>query len=466
MIPVEKNQEYTTTITAVASDGNGIAKIDGYTVFVPHTITGDIVRILMVKVKSGYGYGKLVEIIAPSADRTEPVCPSFARCGGCQLMHMRYAAQLKMKEDTVENNLRRIGGFTDIPMEPISGMDEPYAYRNKMIFPVGQTDDGEPVCGFYAPRSHRIVPVQHCRLGDAVIQKILTAVTGWMKRYYVPAYDEQKHTGLIRRVFIRTGYHTGQVMVVISANGRKIPHKDELILALCAVSDRICSIIWNINGKRTNLVLGAENALLWGNETIEDELCGLRYRISPHSFFQINPVQTEKLYAKAVEFAQLTGKETVMDIYCGIGTISLVCAKQAKQVIGVEIVEQAVRDAERNAMENNIENAVFYADSAENIVPKLLKNGQKPDVVILDPPRKGSDAVTLEAIVNAQPQKIVYVSCDSATLARDLRVLAASGYHLEKAAPFDLFPQTVHVECVVLMIKEEKLCGEKQFVSF
>jgi 23S rRNA (uracil1939-C5)-methyltransferase len=451
MIPVEKNKEYITEITAVSSDGNGICKIDGYAVFVPQTVTGDTVRILIVKVNKGYGYGKLLEVIKPSPYRCDPVCGAYKRCGGCQLMHMDYAYQLKVKADIIESAMQRIGGFSDFKLSEMVGAKNPYRYRNKMIFPVGENKNGEIICGFYAQRSHDIMPLDDCYAGGAFNAGIIDAVKSYMSENGVSAYNEKTHTGLIRRIFTRVSHTKGHIMVVISANGKNLPQKDDLISKLRNVSDNITGIILNINTKKTNLVLGSKNITLWGNDTITDSLMGLDFKISPHSFYQINPVMTEKLYTKAIEYAALTGSENVMDIYCGIGTISLCAAKRAKHVTGVEIVERAICDAKENADINGIKNVDFYASSAEDIVPVLIEKGERPDVVILDPPRKGSDEKTLIAIVKAKPKRIVYVSCNPATLARDAKFLNENGYELTFACGFDMFPNTMHVECVVLM---------------
>ena len=455
-ITPKKNEEYTVEITAVSSDGNGICRIDGYTVFVPQTVTGDVARILIVKANKGYGYGKLLEVLKPSPDRTEPVCKFYKRCGGCQLMHMNYACQLDVKRDIIESAMQRIGGFDGFSLSDMCGMDEPYRYRNKMIFPIGEDKNGEVVCGFYAQRSHDIMPLDDCLTGGEFNAQVLTAVKSYMRENNVIAYDEKSHSGLIRRVFTRVSHKYGSIMVVISANGKSLPNKDDLIARLRKVSDKITGIILNINTKKTNLVLGDEIITLWGNDTITDNLLGLDFEISPHSFYQINPVMTEKLYSKALEYASLTGSENVMDIYCGIGTISLCASKQAKHVTGVEIVEKAIEDARKNAKANGINNATFYASSAEDIVPELIEKGERPDVVILDPPRKGSDEKTLSAIIEAQPKRIVYVSCNPATLARDARFLSDNGYSIDSASGFDLFPNTVHVETVALFSKIEK----------
>lgn len=448
IIPVEKNHEYEVYIEALSSEGSGIARVDGYTLFVPQTVKGDNVRILVVKTKSSYGYAKLLEIITPSPDRVLPPCIHFAKCGGCQLMALSYSAQLEFKKQTVKDALSRIGGI-DTEVD-IIGMEEPERYRNKMIFPIDKNGDW----GFYRERSHDVVRLTDCLLGDEINRDVMNTVSEFIKKYHIPVYDEIEHKGIIRRVFIRNSKN--EVMVVISVNSDKIPHKEELIGALRSLSPKITGVILNINKKRTNLVLGDKNVTLWGKDRLSDTLCGLSYEISPHSFFQVNPHQTEKLYNTAIDFADISDKDTVMDIYCGIGTISLTAAKRAKAVIGVEIVPQAIENAGENAKRNDVENAEFYCSAAEDIVPDLIANGQRPDVVILDPPRKGSDEKTLSAIVSANPERIVYVSCNPATLARDAKFLTEKGYKLEKATAVDMFPHTTHVETVALLTRENQ----------
>lgn len=452
MIPVEKNKEYEIKIEDTSSEGSGVGRIDGYTVFVDGAISGDYVRAMIIKVKSGYAVGKLMEIIQPSSIRCQPKCDYFDKCGGCQLMCMDYVAQLKYKRKIVENNLKRIGGFENITAEPTIGMDKPYRYRNKAVFPVGDDKSGV-VCGFYAQRSHRIVPMNDCMISGEYNKSVIAAVLEYMRECNVASYDEKSGKGLVRRIFTRRGHISGEIMVVISANADNLPKSDVLVEKLTGACGDIASIILNVNKKRTNLVLGDKNITLWGKDKICDTLFGISYEISPHSFYQINPIQTEKLYSKAIELAELSGAENVLDIYCGIGTISLSCAKNAKNVVGVEIVEQAIADAKKNAVCNNITNAEFYAGSAENIVPKLIDEGLRPDVVLIDPPRKGSDEKTLDAIIKASPDRIVYVSCNSATLARDARYLAQHGYEIKHIAPVDMFPHTMHVETVCLLSK-------------
>ncbi len=446
IIPVEKNHEYTVQIESISSKGSGIARIDGYTLFVPQAATGDVVRILVLKTKSSYGYAKVLEIITPSPIRTEPLCEHFSKCGGCQLMHISYDAQCEFKRRTVEDALRRIGGIS-IGVDFIPAKN-PLHYRNKMIFPFSQNGDW----GFYRERSHDVVPLKDCLLGDSLNKEIMNVISDFIKSHAVSVYDESSHKGIMRRVFIRNS--KTETMVVISANASSIPHSDDLINAIRVISPKICGIILNVNKKRTNLVLGDKNITLWGKDFLSDTLCDIGYEISPHSFFQINPAQTEKLYSTAIEFADISKDDTVMDIYCGIGTISLTAAKHAKSVIGVEIVSQAIENAKKNAAENCIQNAEFYCSAAEDIVPELVKSGNTPDIVILDPPRKGSDEKTLSAIVSANPKRIVYVSCNPATLARDVKFLAENGYSLKKATAVDMFPQTTHVECCALLCQE------------
>lgn len=453
---VEKNKRYIIEITDVASDGNGVGAIDGFTVFVPVTAVGDIAEITVVKVLSRYAVGRLMEIIEPSPDRTEPACPVFRRCGGCHLQHIKYSAQLKAKKDFIESAFRRIGGFEGFVCDEMLGMSEPYRYRNKCIFPIGQNRNGDIVSGFYARRSHDIIPVEDCSVCAEITSEIKDAVMSYMKENGIKAYDEVTHTGLVRRVFIRNAAATGQIMTVLSINGDNLPKRERLIKRLRDISPNIVSVYININKTRTNSVLGDRNKLIYGKAEIEDILCGMRFKISPHSFYQVNPYMTERLYGKALEFAQITDNDTVLDVYCGIGTISLAAAAQAKRVFGIEIVEQAVTDARKNAGNNNISNAEFFAESAENAVPRLIESGMRPDVVILDPPRKGSDEKTLSAIVSAEPKRIVYVSCNVSTLARDAAFLAEHGYMPVKCAGADMFPHTCHVETVVLMSRIKK----------
>ena len=450
---VEKNKRYQIEITDVSSDGNGIGAIDGFAVFVPMTAKGDVCEILIVKVLSHYAIGRLMETKIPSQDRTEPLCPVFKRCGGCHLQHIKYDAQLDIKRSFVESAMRRIGGFAGFKCGEVIGMDEPYRYRNKCVYPIGRDKNGNTICGFYASRSHDIIPVGDCLTGGAINEKINEAVLEYMNENNVSAYDEGTHKGCVRRVFIRSAKTTGEIMVVISVNGKSLPRRERLIKRLRDISEDIVSVYININTGQNNTVLGRDNKLIYGKETITDTLCGIDFKISPHSFYQINPQMTEKLYGRALEYADIKSEDVVLDVYCGIGTISLAAAKKAKKVYGIEIVGQAIINARENAENNGIENAEFFADSAEAAVPRLIESGIRPDTVILDPPRKGSDEVTLNAIVSAQPKRIVYVSCNPATLARDAKHLSQHGYTPQKGTAVDMFPHTVHVETVCLLSK-------------
>lgn len=415
------------------------------------TIKGDIVLAKVTKLNKNYGFAKLLKIITPAPDRTEPICPKFDECGGCRIMHMTYKAQCRFKRQLVYDALKRIGGIeTEVAFV---GAKEPLRYRNKMVFPF--SEDGE--WGFYKGGTHEVVPLKDCPLGDILNAKILDAVKNFCKDNHIPSYNEKNHSGVLRRVFTRVSAETGEVMVVVSVNADSISKSQQLIDTLTSLSPRIVSIILNINKKRTNLVLGDKNITLWGKDTISDNLLGFSYEISPHSFFQINHAQTERLYNKALEYAEIDDTKTVFDLYCGIGTISLSAAKLAKKVVGVEIVPQAIENAKENAKKNGIKNAEFYCAAAEDITPKLIEQGTKPDTVILDPPRKGSDEKTLGAIISAKPERIVYVSCNPATLARDVKFLTENGYKLTDATAFDLFPQTSHVECCVLLCQENQI---------
>lgn len=450
MIPVAKNKEYEFRIESVSSEGMGVSHIDGFCVFIPQTVDGDVVIAKILKVKSGYAYAKLIKIITPSKYRVQSPCAAFSKCGGCQLMHINYEKQLEIKKGIIENALKRIGKI-DVPVSKMIGADIALRYRNKMIFPIGIDKNGKKICGFYRERSHDIIELDDCLLGDELISKIIKAVMKFTEKYKITVYNEEQHKGILRRLFIRYGYNTEEMMVVLSINSKTLPHYNEFAKIISEISPKIKSIILNFNTKKTNAVLGDDNAVIYGSETISDTLLGMKYEISPHSFFQINPYQTEKLYNEALDLAEISENDKVMDLYCGIGTISLSAARKAKSVIGVEIVEQAILNARKNAEENGIKNAVFYAKDASELVPQLIENGERPDVVILDPPRKGSDEKTLLAISKAKPKRIVYVSCNPATLARDLRFLEDNGYETKSVCGVDMFPQTMHIESVALL---------------
>ena len=451
---MKKNEKLILDITDITNEGMGVGHDDGMAVFVPFTMPGDRVEVLIVKVKSSYAYGKCLNIIKGSENRAESFCTAFKRCGGCQLMHMTYSSQLEAKKKFIYDALTRLGGQDKNLEIHMVGAPDITGYRNKMVYPIGEDRDGNTVCGFYAQRSHSIVPLRSCALGMGDDSVIISAVLEYMKRYKVKPYNEEKHKGSVRRIFIRRGRYSGEAMVVISANAKTLPMEEELVTCLRKADSGVTSVILNINEKRTNLVLGDSNRVLFGKPYITDTLCGNKYEISPHSFFQVNPVQTENLYNKAIEYAQISDTDTVFDIYCGIGTISLAAAKNAKKVIGVEIVEEAIKNAKQNAVANRVSNADFYAGSAEDIVPKLVGGGEKPDIVILDPPRKGSDNITLSTIISSNPKRIVYVSCNPATLARDIKILNKGGYTLDKVTGVDMFANSVHVETIALLSKK------------
>ncbi len=451
---LKKNDVVTVLIEDMAADGEGIGKADGFTLFIKDALIGDMVEAKLMKVKKNYGYARLMNVITPSPDRVEPKCPVYRQCGGCQIQALDYQAQLKFKERKVRGNLERIGGFTDIPLEPIIGMENPYHYRNKAQFPVGIDKSGEIVTGFYAGRSHHIIPNTRCHLGAQVNEEILQVVLEYMKKYNVSAYNEVTGKGLVRHILIRTGFISGEIMVCLVVNGKKLPQAEKLIDELIKI-EGMTSITVNVNEKRTNVILGEEVRLLWGTTYIQDNIGDITYRISPLSFYQVNPIQTRKLYETALEYADLKGEETVWDLYCGIGTISLFLAQKAKMVYGVEIVPQAIEDARANAALNNIDNAEFYVGKAEKVLPELYeKKGIYADVIVVDPPRKGCDEKCLETIVKMKPERVVYVSCDSATLARDLRYLCERGYEVKRGRACDMFPMTTHVETVALLTRK------------
>ena len=446
-----KNDIVTLEIVDCGTDGEGIGKADGFTVFVKDAVIGDTIVAKIMKAKKNYGYGRLMEILKPSPYRVEPVCLSARQCGGCQLQAVSYEEQKVFKEKKLRGHLERIGGFTNLPMEPLIGMDEPYHYRNKAQFPVGRNKEGKIVTGFYAGRTHAIIENRDCALGIPENKDVLDRVIAHMEKYNIAPYDEVTGKGLVRHIFVRYGFFTGELMVCLIINGQDLPHQRELVEKLCEIPG-MTSISLNMNKKRSNVILGDKVKTIWGKEYITDKIGDISYEISPLSFFQVNPQQTWKLYSKALEYADLHGEETVWDLYCGIGTISLFLAQKAKFVRGVEIVPAAIEDAKRNAQINHIENVEFFVGKAEEVLPREYeKNGVYADVIVVDPPRKGCDAMLLKTILKMQPKRVVYVSCDSATLARDLRFLCDNGYELKKVCGVDQFPQTVHVETVVLL---------------
>lgn len=471
---MKKNDLFSLKITDMGVDGEGIGKYDGMTFFVKDALIGDEIRARATKLKKHYGYARVEEIITPSPYRVEPQCPLHRRCGGCQIQALSYEEQLAFKENKVRSNLQRIGGFSKEELEqvclPIVGMEHPFRYRNKAQFPVGLDKEGKLVTGFYAARTHAIIPVEDCLLGVEENKDVLMAVKEWMLLKQIPAYDETTGTGLVRHILIRYGFTTEEVMVCLIINGDRLPEKEALIERL-SVLPGMTSISYNVNTERTNVILGKHTECIWGMPYITDyihlrntgdfsvEDTAIAYHISPQSFYQVNPVQTEKLYSTALEYAKLTGKESVWDLYCGIGTISLFLSQKAKQVYGVEIVPQAIEDAKTNAALNGITNAEFFVGKAEEVLPQFYNSDdldagmRHPDVIVVDPPRKGCDEQCLSTMLAMRPERIVYVSCDSATLARDLRILVDGGYELQKVRAFDQFAHTGHVEIVCLLSK-------------
>ncbi len=447
----KKNDIIEVMIEDISDTGEGIGKSEGFTWFIKDTVIGDRVEAKVMKTKKSYGFARLERIVKPSVNRVEPECPVARQCGGCQLQSMAYEEQLRFKERKIYNNITRIGGFSEVPMLPIMGMDEPWRYRNKAQFPWGTDKDGTIISGFYAGRTHSIIGCQDCLLGIEENQEILRRIKAHMERYHLRPYEEASHQGLIRHTLIRKGFKTGELMVCQVINGTSLPHSGELVKSLLEIPG-MTSISINVNREQTNVILGSRVENLSGPGYIMDYIGNVKYRISPMSFYQINPVQTEKLYSTALEYAGLTGGETVWDLYCGIGTISLFLAQEAKNVYGVEIVPQAIEDARENAKLNGIDNVEFFVGKAEEVLPEQYeKNHVYADVIVVDPPRKGCDEICLDTIVKMAPKRVVYVSCDSATLARDLKYLAKRGYEVGKVRGCDMFPQAGHVETVTLL---------------
>lgn len=484
---MKKNDIFEVEIIDMGVDGEGIGKYEGMTFFIKDAVIGDIIRAKAMKLKKNYGYARVEEIITPSAFRVEPKCVHHRRCGGCQIQALSYEKQLAFKQQKVRGNLIRIGGFseeeTDAKMLPIVGMEEPFRYRNKAQFPVGTDKEGNVIAGFYAARTHSIILVDDCLLGVTQNAPILEEIKAWMKEERISAYNESTGKGLLRHVLIRFGFTTKQIMVCLIINGKKLPKKEALIERLVKI-EGMTSISVNSNMQNTNVILGEVTECIWGEAFITDYIhlrkcegdafaltdTAVAYHISPQSFYQVNPIQTEKLYSTALEYANLTGNEYVWDLYCGIGTISLFLAQKAKKVYGVEIVPQAIADAKNNAKRNAITNAEFFVGKAEEVLPKFYKELQEqvveteyealdhdknamlhPDVIVVDPPRKGCDEACLDTMLQMQPKRIVYVSCDSATLARDLRILCDGGYEIAKVRAFDQFAHTVHTEAICLL---------------
>ena len=447
---LRKNDEVTVQIERFGGE-MGIAHLAGMTLFVQGALPGETVLARAQKVEKTHAFLKTLSVLTPSTDRQTPPCPYYEKCGGCVCQHMTYERTLDMKRERIRDALHRIGGV-EIDVPPVLGVDDPWHYRNKTALPVGGAK-GAPVIGFYAPRSHRIVEIDECLIARQESNRVCRTVRLWMGKFGVAPYDENARTGLIRHVMSRVS-RAGETMAVIVAAGRELPHERELTAMLRAEVKGLVSVYLNVNTRGDNVILGKESRLLFGEERLRDTLCGTEFLLSPQSFFQVNPEQTEKLYRTALDFAGLKGNELVCDLYCGAGTISLLLARHARQVIGIEVVPQAVRDAEENARRNGVENVRFLAGETENILPGLVSEGLRPDAVVLDPPRKGCEEKVLRALLDAAPERIVYVSCDPATLARDVKLLCAGGYRADRCRGVDMFPWTGHVETVVLMSRD------------
>ncbi|WP_282937688.1 23S rRNA (uracil(1939)-C(5))-methyltransferase RlmD [Paenibacillus sp. RC67] len=481
-LPVAKNEEYEADIVGIGHEGEGVGRVNGFTLFIKGALPGERVLVKVMKLKKQYGYAKLLRILKASPDRIDAPCPIYSQCGGCQLQHLSYEAQLRFKRQLVVDNLERIGklqvagsggiaeeqseekagtvsGAEGIIVHPTLGMDDPWRYRNKAQVPIGfeaasAEREGGLVGGFYAQGSHRIIDMDECLIQQENNDLVVAEVKRIARELGIRAYNEETHKGLLRHVVARYGFNTGDIMVVLITNGESLPHVDELVGLLRQAIPGIKSICQNINKEQTNVIFGDKTKVLWGDDVIYDTIGDVRFAISARSFYQVNPVQTEVLYGKALDFAGLSGEEIVIDAYCGIGTISLFLAQRASQVYGVEIVGEAIDDARRNAQLNGIRNVQFETGAAEVVIPEWRRQGIAPDVIVVDPPRKGCDAALLDTILEMRPSRVVYVSCNPSTLARDLQVLAVGGYSTVEVQPVDMFPHTVHVESVALLVRD------------
>lgn len=449
---VEKNKEYIFDIISQGYEGEGIAKIDNkYPIFIEGALKGEKVKVRIVKVNKNFAYGKLMEVLEASEEKVNPPCAIYKRCGGCKLQHASYKAQLDFKWDRVKDCVSKIGKLDPSIVKYPLGMENPWRYRNKVQLPIGLIN-GEVKIGFFAPRSHDIIDMESCLIQDEIGDKVVKLTREWIEKFNIRPYNvdgEYDEKGIVRHIMIRRGFTTNEVMIVLVTNGENLPHKEEFVDLMVKNIPGIKSVIQNINSKKTNVILGLESKTLWGEDTISDYIGDFRFNISPLSFFQVNPTQTEVLYGKALEYANLTGNEEVFDAYCGTGTITLFLSQKAKKVYGVEIIPQAIDNAWINAKENKVENVEFFVGESEVVIPDLINKGVKADVVVVDPPRKGCDKKLLDAITNIDAKKIVYVSCDPSTLGRDLAILEENGYKTLEVQPVDMFPNTSHVETVV-----------------
>jgi len=449
--PVNKNETLTLKFEDLTHEGNGVGKVNGYPLFVPYGLPGEEAAVKVVKVNKNFGFGKLLETKKESDNRVEPPCNVFYQCGGCQLQHMSYDLQLQMKHNQVKNVMRKIAKLDDVLVHPTIGMEDPWRYRNKVQMPVGERH-GELITGFYRQRSHEIIDdMETCVIQDELNDRSIHAVRRIANQLGIRAYDEKTNRGVLRHIMVRTGKETKETMIVLITRTNDLPHKNALIREITETFPHVKSIVHNINDQRTNVIMGKKTKVIWGEEYIYDTIGDIRFAISAKSFYQVNPEQTKVLYDKAMEYAQIGSEDIVVDAYCGIGTISLFLAQKAKKVYGIEAVPEAISDAKMNARMNGIDNAEFFVGKAEEVMPWWKAQGLQPDVIVVDPPRKGCEADFLQAMLDMEPKRIVYVSCNPSTLARDLRVLEDGGYKTKEVQPVDNFPQTNHVECVSLL---------------
>ncbi|GAA0361942.1 23S rRNA (uracil1939-C5)-methyltransferase [Bacillus horti] len=452
---LEKNEYVDVYIDDLSHEGLGVGKVDGYTLFIKDALPGEKVKAKVTKTKKRFGFARLLEIIEHSPHRVEPPCPIYAQCGGCQLQHLGYEEQLRQKEQQVRSQLTKIGGIDleQVKVHPTLGMSEPWRYRNKAQVPIGENEGGL-IGGFYRQGTHDIIDMQECLIQHEANDEVIQKTKDIAQELGIRAYDEQKHSGLLRHVVVKYGFYTQELMIVLITKEETIPHKEMFIEKLRESFPNLKSIIRNVNKAKTNVIFGEQTKVLWGEEYIYDQIGDIRFAISARSFYQVNPQQTKVLYDKALEYAQLQGHETVIDAYCGIGTISLFLAQKAKKVLGVEVVPEAIADAKRNARLNHIENAEFAVGEAEKVIPWWKAQGITADVIVVDPPRKGCDEALLETIIQMKPERVVYVSCNPSTLARDLKFLEDGGFKTVEVQPVDMFPHTSHVECVVLLQRQ------------
>lgn len=450
--PLQKNEIIELNITGMSHEGNGVGRYEDFVLFVPMTAPGDRILCRVVKVNKNFGYGRVEQLLEESPLRVADSCPAFRQCGGCSWRHIRYEEELRYKQQLVEQNLKKIAGL-NVSLEPILSCGE-NRYRNKAQYPIGMDETGNVTVGFYAKRSHRVISCPDCSLQPEFFSTLCHVVCDWANKHKVSVYDETTGEGLLRHLYLRTAQKTGQTMVCIVATASRLPHVQELCANLTAAEPSVCSILVNVNRKNTNVILGQSYLALSGTDSIEDEICGIRIRISPHSFYQVNRDAAEKMYELAAEYAQPKRSDLLLDLYCGTGTIGLTMADKVDRLIGVEVVGQAVENAKENAKRNQLTNASFLCADAGQAAQMLAGQGEHPDIIIVDPPRKGCDEQTLGAIVKMAPGRLVYISCNCATLARDIAILTKSGYRFVKGRPVDLFPRTTHVECVALLERE------------